>query len=350
MLGLGNSLIFNNRVKRGGAIVPFNTIAPVVSGTNSVGSLLTTTNGTWSGSLPITYTYQWLRNGLNISGATSSTYTLVTADSSNVVSCKVTATNTVGSANATSNSLTIYESEYKSILNYATTNGYTLPSDAVKLKQNQLLINLKAAGIWSKLDTFALFATDGNSQFALIDWKRLLQYENVSGSAFTTKEGFTGNGSSAYIDTKFIPTTNGINYTLNNASRYFYVFSGSTTNSALDGTNTTINNSQFSNSAAQRINSSNSLVGVPINSFSFATGTPTKSIHRTSLTNVTLFNGIVSGTRTQTSTELPSTNQYILRNAATYGASKISMYAMGASLVSENTAFVNAINTYMTGL
>jgi hypothetical protein len=243
-----------------------------------------------------------------------------------------------------------YDVDYQSILDYATTNGYTLPSDAVKLKQNQLLIDLKAAGIWNKLDTFALFATDGNSQFALIDWKRLINYEAVSNPTFTTNEGFTGNGSSAYIDTKFNPTTNGSNYTLNNASRYFYVFSGSTTNTALDGTTTAINNSQFSSSTAQRINSSNSLVGVPTSAFSFATGTPTKSIHRTSSTNVTLFNGIVSGTRTQTSTGLPNANQYILRNASTYGASEISLYAMGASLVSENTDFVNAINTYMTGL
>jgi hypothetical protein len=243
----------------------------------------------------------------------------------------------------------IYDTAYQAVLNYATTQGYTLPNDAQKLKQNQLLIDLKAAGIWNKLDTFALFATNGSSQFALIDWKRLLQYENVSGSAFTTNEGFAGNGSSAYIDTKFNPTANGSNYTLNNASRYFYVFSGSAMNTTLDGTTTAINNSQFSSSAAQRINSSNSLVGSP-SAFSFATGTPTKSIHRTSLTNVTLFNGIVSGTRTQNSIGLPNANQYILRNVSNYGASKISMYAMGASLVSENTAFVNAINTYMTGL
>ena len=243
-----------------------------------------------------------------------------------------------------------YDSTYQSILDYATTNGYTLPTDAQKLKQNQLLIDLKAAGIWTKLDTFALFATNGSSQFALIDWKRLVNYEAVSNPTFTTNEGFTGNGTASYIDTKFIPATDGDNYTLNNSSRYFYVFSGSATNTTIDGTTTTINNSQFSSSTAQRINSSNPLVGVPTSAFSFATGTPTKSIHRTSSTNVTLFNGIVSGTRTQTSTSLSNANQFILRNASTYGASEISMYAMGASLVSENTDFVNAINTYMTGL
>jgi surface protein len=83
-----------------------NITLPVISGTNTIGSVLTTTNGTWSGTLPITYTYQWLRNGSNISGATSSTYTLVVADRNANISCQVTATNSLGSANATSNSIT----------------------------------------------------------------------------------------------------------------------------------------------------------------------------------------------------------------------------------------------------
>jgi surface protein len=98
-----------NYVGRNGGIsktIPSNTIAPVISGGNTVGSILTTTNGTWSGTLPITYTYQWLRNGSNISGATSSTYTLVVADRNANISCQVTATNSLGSANATSNSIT----------------------------------------------------------------------------------------------------------------------------------------------------------------------------------------------------------------------------------------------------
>jgi surface protein len=106
MLGLGNNLIHNNRIKRGGGIAPSNTIAPVISGTNTIGSILTTTNGTWSGTLPITYTYQWLRNGSVIVGATNSTYTLVVADVDSNISCQVTANNSAGSANATSNSIT----------------------------------------------------------------------------------------------------------------------------------------------------------------------------------------------------------------------------------------------------
>jgi hypothetical protein len=241
-----------------------------------------------------------------------------------------------------------YDSTYQSILDYATTNDYTLPNDAQKLKQNQLLIDLKAAGIWNKLDTFALFATNGSSQFALIDWKRLINYEAVSNPVFTTNEGFTGNGTASYIDTKFNPTIGTNNYKLNNASRYLYMFMANGTN-ALDGIETINTNRMLrSTVSTQTINQGSSTLS---STFNFTNVKGIKSIHRTSSTNVQLFNDTTGESRTATSTSLENKNQFILRSGTTnYGSHEISMYAMGASLVSENTAFVNAINTYMTGL
>jgi hypothetical protein len=49
----------------------------------------------------VSYSYQWKRGGIAISGATSSSYLLVTADLAAMISCTVTATNVAGSANAT---------------------------------------------------------------------------------------------------------------------------------------------------------------------------------------------------------------------------------------------------------
>jgi hypothetical protein len=86
------------------SIIPANTVAPVVSGTATVGQTLSTTNGTWSGIPTPTFTYQWQRVTTNISGATSSTYVLVAADVGSTIRCVVTATNTVGSTSANSNS------------------------------------------------------------------------------------------------------------------------------------------------------------------------------------------------------------------------------------------------------
>jgi hypothetical protein len=49
----------------------------------------------------VSYSYQWKRGGVAISGATSSSYLLVTADLAAMISVTVTATNVAGSANAT---------------------------------------------------------------------------------------------------------------------------------------------------------------------------------------------------------------------------------------------------------
>lgn len=90
---------------------PVNTVAPVVSGTGVVGQTLTTTDGTWAGTLPFTYTYQWQRNGSNIVSATSQTYILVAADAGTNVRCVVTATNIDGSDAANSNQISVISYE-----------------------------------------------------------------------------------------------------------------------------------------------------------------------------------------------------------------------------------------------
>ncbi|HEY9323904.1 MAG TPA: hypothetical protein VIP50_03150, partial [Agromyces sp.] len=66
------------------------TPAPTVSGTAKVGSTLTAKPGAWSPSAT-TITYQWLRNGKAISGATKSTYKLIAADAGKSVTVKTTA-------------------------------------------------------------------------------------------------------------------------------------------------------------------------------------------------------------------------------------------------------------------
>ena len=99
--------------------IPNSTIAPVVfnsyhPGASNVGQTLSCTTGTWEGTLPITYTYQWRRANTisgygtptgnnNIAFATSNTYVVVTDDLTRAISCTVTATNSAGSASANSN-------------------------------------------------------------------------------------------------------------------------------------------------------------------------------------------------------------------------------------------------------
>ncbi len=79
---------------------PANSVLPVISGSPTVGQLLSTTDGTWSGSP--TFTYQWKRDSVSIGGATTNTYTLVAADAGAVITVTVTATNAGGITSATS--------------------------------------------------------------------------------------------------------------------------------------------------------------------------------------------------------------------------------------------------------
>lgn len=349
MLGLGLGLHKSNFVGGGSdGNFPINVVAPIISGTALVGNTLTSTTGTWTSDTGVTgYLYQWTRDGVNISGATNSTYTLVNADLNTSVICKVAATDTDGtSAYVNSNSLVIYDSDYEAVLDYATTQGYTLPSVSQRLKQSVLLSSLKNAGVWSKLDTFANFATDGDRNFALIDWKILSQYTAVNSPTFITNEGFKGNGTSSYIDTNFNAFLHGVNYQQNNASRGLYMYLADGT-ASLDGKAVAgINNMARTSTSFQRINTTS---GLNV-SFNFDTTKGMKSIHRTSSTNVELFNDTTQLSRTATSATLNDNSQLILRSGASYGAHVISMYFNGASLVAENADFVNAYNTYINSL
>ena len=84
-----------------------NTAAPAISGTAAAGQTLTCSTGSWTGTTPQTYTYQWQRGGTVVSGATGTTYAVTSADAGASLTCTVTATNIRSSATATSPPVTV---------------------------------------------------------------------------------------------------------------------------------------------------------------------------------------------------------------------------------------------------
>ena len=94
----------------GGTVVlaPAITSLPSLSGTATVGQLLTASSGVWQGVPTPTYSFGWQRcdsggnNCVAISGASGSAYTLVGADAGSTLEVVVTASNSAGQASATS--------------------------------------------------------------------------------------------------------------------------------------------------------------------------------------------------------------------------------------------------------
>jgi hypothetical protein len=103
-IGLGIGLI--NKSTTGSVTIPPTISSATISGTSVVGQVLTATASGVTGTPAPTLSYQWKRGAANI-GTNANTYTLVSADAGQSITCVVTATNAGGSANATSNSLSI---------------------------------------------------------------------------------------------------------------------------------------------------------------------------------------------------------------------------------------------------
>jgi hypothetical protein len=83
-------------------VPPKNAAAPLVTGGGYVGSSLTCEHGLWQGAPPPTFAYRWYREGVQISGAAGSTYSVQTADQGHLIACTVIATNVQGQAEAES--------------------------------------------------------------------------------------------------------------------------------------------------------------------------------------------------------------------------------------------------------
>jgi lysophospholipase L1-like esterase len=116
---------------------PVNVTAPVLSGLSLVGETLTSTQGTWSGTPPISYIYSFYRNGSTLLQQSSSPdYVLVSADSGNYISCLVGATNAFGSGFSESNDIYISNADLVNLQSYDTSK-FTLVGSKISVWADQ---------------------------------------------------------------------------------------------------------------------------------------------------------------------------------------------------------------------
>jgi hypothetical protein len=90
---------------------PTNSAEPTITYVHpiKIGTILTGNKGTWNGTTPLDFAYQWLRcdnTGLNCqkkTNATGTTYTVVSGDADHTIRLDVTASNSDGKATARAN-------------------------------------------------------------------------------------------------------------------------------------------------------------------------------------------------------------------------------------------------------
>lgn len=255
------------------------------------------------------------------------------------------------------------DADYQAVLDRGTALGYTLPSVAQRTKQNQLVLDLKGYGIWTLLDVFYNFATDGDSDFATLNWKAPSSYQvtKVNSPTFTNNQGFDFNGTTQYLNTNWAPGTNGINYTQNSASIGLWINDGGVnlnridigcSNNADGITNSVVINS--SDAAVQlntRINDNTTHTIAIASSLGLSMAQRRASNDKRSWKN----GAQVGTTQTTASTTPPTVNLFLGASngngtATLFASREISMVFAGASLSGSESNLYTAWNTYFTSL
>jgi hypothetical protein len=161
---------------------PVNTALPVITQT---GSVLSVTTGTWTGTAPITYAYQWSRNGTPISGATASTYTIPDADLNALFGCIVTATNVGGNASAAAGLLYVGVMD---VLSVAPAANYELRRESRSYTGNAIRVRRSSDNAEADIG----FTANGD-----LDTTALLAHVGSGNGFVTTLYDQSGNGRNA---------------------------------------------------------------------------------------------------------------------------------------------------------
>ena len=249
-----------------------------------------------------------------------------------------------------------FDADYQAVLDQASSLGYTAPSASQQTLQNTLVTDLKTAGVWDKLDLFYVFATDGDSDYATLNWKTPTSFQTtkVSSPTFTSNEGFNGDGSASYLTTNYDLATNGVNASNDDFAVGFYEQSitaslwGCIIGSD-DGVNDILLTTKFSGGAPYiRMNDS----GAFRPTITYQSGL--NLCERSSSANINYYD-TQQNKSSDSSAAQPTPNSVdieILKFGGVRSAAdvKVSIAFVSANLSSEVSGLYSAINTYMSAL
>lgn len=224
---------------------------------------------------------------------------------------------------------------------------------------NTFIKGLIADGNWALLDRLWLFNTDyqQNARISLVN-PTSTQITEVNSPSWTKNVGYTGNGTSMYLNTNFNPATQGKYFTLNLASMGFYMehIDLSTEEVDLgvyDGTNLTrlIINYNGTGGDEWSINSTSNVIN---------TGSPGAAgmyvgVRSSSTTYSIYYNGISYASGSNTANTIPSLVQYIMteNNSGTpstaYSKRTYSMVFYGSGSINQAKLY-SRFSNFLTNL
>lgn len=234
-----------------------------------------------------------------------------------------------------------FDVDYQAVLDEATTQGYTLPSPSVQSTDNDIVIALKGDGNWSKLEAFWKFATDGDSDFASINWIDPTGNKAVevgAGSLNWGVDGVQGDGTN-YLD---MNVSVGGGYLLDDCSVWIDIITEQTTNTALvRGDNSgAVSTRLFNTASFMALNGGGSS---PNRSIMNMGGTGFFTVSRDSSTNVDNWkDGSLDSAEDHTSLAV-SDEFFLFENGSNRGNAEVGFFAFGSNIQGEENNVYEAV-------
>lgn len=219
---------------------------------------------------------------------------------------------------------------------------------------NDLIVSLKDAAVWERLDGLYLLAAH-DAQAARLNWVAdEFNLNAMNSPVFTADRGYQGDGSSAYLSTGFVPSAAagaGSLYQLNSAHLGGWNRTEGQVSDYISGPT-----SGGSGVYIQPRSSTGNLVGMINGSASLSIAIPSavghSVINRSGAATRRLFkNGAQVASDSEASVGLNATALLALRGFSAYSARQIAALHFGASLTTQNVADLHAaLNAYMQAI
>jgi len=287
-----------------------------------------------------------MQSSLTANGTTAAAITTV----------KTLAASVTGAATVTNATLTVPDADATAFFNRVTAAGGSLTSDEQNAV-NTLVIALKANGTWAK--TKAIYPMVGASAAACAQNLKSASFTATFTGCSFSSGGVTPNGTSGFMDTNFVPSTQ-MTYNSNTMSYYSRTVTGNSGNIRDMGSGLTASDDNLILIVNYPPNNSNYYVVDDPYNFGFATGGTSAAffaIGTTTDTTVRQFkNNTKIGTYTKTGSALPAFNVYLGAindngTATLFNSLQCAFASMGDGLTdTEVSNFYSSVQAFQTSL